>query len=452
MIKRISILGAGESGLGAALLAQQKGYAVWISEKGSISDDKRQVLIKNQIPFEEGGHSLEKILTADEIIKSPGISPKTDIVQLAIERGIPVIDELEFASRFSKGKVIAITGTNGKTTTTLLTYHLLKKGGLNVGLAGNVGKSWAGHLVEQDHDWWVLETSSFQIDGFVTLKPSIAILTNITPDHLDRYDYQLENYVSSKLSLFDAMDANGHIIYFADDELVAQALHRSLLKSELHGVSLSTKQINGAYTHGDKVVLEIDKVGRYELGIENWVLKGMHNVLNSSFASIAALLAGVDLEVVKTGLADFQNAPHRMEQVGIIDGVSFVNDSKGTNVDATIYALQAYENPLIWIAGGVDKGNDYSVLLPLIKGKVNTLICLGIENEKLKNAFQGHIPNIVESQNITEVVKIAKEMAQSGDVVLLSPACASFDLFKNYEDRGDQFRNAVHQLKLTVEQ
>jgi UDP-N-acetylmuramoylalanine--D-glutamate ligase len=451
MKEKITILGAGESGLGAALLAQKQGYAVWVSDMGKISEDRKQQLTAAGISFEEGQHTEDIILSSHEIIKSPGISPKVDIIQKAVQKGIAVIDELEFALRFSKGKIIAITGTNGKTTTTLLTYHLLKKGGLDVGLAGNVGKSWAGQLVDQDHEWWVLETSSFQIDGFVTLKPTIAILTNITPDHLDRYNYQIENYIASKMSLFSTMDHKCHMVYFAEDPLISSGLANTQLAAEKHQVSLKEEQKNGAFAQEDKVTLQLS-TGRYEIASKHWTLKGMHNALNASFASIAALLAGVEIQKIEEGLSDFSNAPHRMELVDILGGVTYINDSKGTNVDATMYALQSFEQPLIWIAGGVDKGNDYSVLLPLVQGQVKALICLGVDNEKLKSAFNGVIPLILETQDMAEAVGMAREIAQLNDVVLLSPACASFDLFKNYEDRGNQFNRAVNEFKMSIEE
>ncbi|PSL05617.1 UDP-N-acetylmuramoyl-L-alanine--D-glutamate ligase [Cecembia rubra] len=449
MSKKLSILGAGESGIGAALLARQMGYAVWVSDMGAISTARKAVLEKSGIPYEEGKHSEERILDSDEIIKSPGISYKVPIVKAALEKGIPVIDELEFAFRYSKGKVIAITGTNGKTTTTLLTYHLLKKGGLNVGLAGNVGQSWAGQLTEGDKDWWVIETSSFQIDGFVEFRPAIAMLTNITPDHLDRYEYQVDNYIRSKMSLFKNMEANEAAIFFAEDELTGRGRGLKQLRANAFPVSVKEIQAQGGYFDGIK--LDVRVAGsQLEIQSDEIILKGKHNMLNSMMAVLGAMLAGVNDKAIKEGLKDFQNAAHRMEPVTKIQGVSFVNDSKGTNVDATYYALESYKQPLIWIAGGVDKGNDYSVLYPLAKDKVKMLICLGVENDKLKKAFSGIIPDIRETQNIAEAVRWGLEFGKEGDVVLLSPACASFDLFKNYEDRGEQFKNAVNQLKLSA--
>ena len=445
-MKKIAILGAGESGLGAALLAKKQGYVVWISDMGVISASRKAILTAEGISFEEGRHSEEEILSADEIIKSPGIPDKAPLIQVAKAKGISVIDELEFASRYSKGKVIAITGTNGKTTTTLLTYHLLKKAGLDVGLGGNVGQSWAGQLVHGDHAWWVLETSSFQIDGMKALKPSIAILTNITPDHLDRYGYQMENYVASKLSLFKNMRAEDAVIYYGDDAFITSGLAGKSLEPSTYQVSLKGANDLGGFFDGSQIHLQLEGKA-LQVHQDDVVLKGKHNMLNVMFASIAAHLAGASEESIREGLKDFQNAPHRMEPVAVINGVSFVNDSKGTNVDATAYALESYSQPLIWIAGGVDKGNDYSVLYPITDGKVKMLICLGTDNSKLRSAFAGRIEEIRETQQISEAVAWGLQEGKEGDVVLLSPACASFDLFKNYEDRGEQFKAAVNQLK-----
>jgi UDP-N-acetylmuramoylalanine--D-glutamate ligase len=446
-MKQIAILGAGESGLGAAMLAKMNGYAVWVSDAGTISDSRKGLLNENEIPFEEGGHDSQKILAAQLIIKSPGISPKSPIVKEAIHLGIPVIDELEFASQFSKGKTIAITGTNGKTTTTLLTYHLLKTAGIDVGLAGNVGKSWAGQLVDRDHDWWVIECSSFQIDGFVNFNPTIAILTNITPDHLDRYDYQIEKYIDSKFGLFKNMGADTFAILSAQDKLTLQGIQQHELKAQKIWFSTANPPAqSGAFYNGEALIFNVNE---FSINIEASLIsiKGAHNILNALCAGSAALLAGVNQNNLKEGFQTFVNAPHRMELVREIDGVQFINDSKGTNVESTAYALESFPNPLIWIAGGVDKGNDYQTLMPTVSAQVKCLICLGKDNEKLKQAFGSIVPQILETQDINEAVEWGLELGQSGDIVLLSPACASFDLFKNYEDRGDQFRAKVNQLK-----
>jgi UDP-N-acetylmuramoylalanine--D-glutamate ligase len=448
-MKKISIIGAGESGIGAALLAKSLGYQVFVSDSGAIADSRKIQLAEKEIDFEEGGHTKERILEGEELIKSPGISFDNALVKQALEAGIPVIDELEFASRHSKGRIIAITGTNGKTTTTLLTYHLLKKAGVDVGLAGNVGQSWAAQLVEGDHDWWVLEVSSFQIDGFKTLRPDVAIIMNISPDHLDRYDYNLDNYIQSKMNLLNNMDAEDHLIYYLEDQNIQKGLHKAATNAKSHPVSLKELASNGGYFDQKQIRVTYPK-GEFVLPKEEIVLAGEHNMLNVMSAVHAALIAGAEEGAIKADLNDFQNAAHRMEKAGEIKGVLYINDSKGTNVDATAYALGAYQAPLIWIAGGVDKGNEYSQLYPLVKNHVKVLICLGKDNVKLKKAFEGIIPVIMETQSIVEAVEWAQTKGESGDVTLLSPACASFDLFKNYEDRGEQFKEAVRNLKRAV--
>jgi len=444
-MKRLVILGAGESGLGAAMLARQKGYAVFVSDAGQISPARKAEMELLEIAFEEGKHSDEKILNADLIIKSPGISPKTELVAKATLAGIQIIDELEFAFAYSKGKVIAITGTNGKTTTTLLTYHLMKEAGLDVGLAGNVGKSWAAQLIEKDHEWWVIECSSFQIDGFVDFKPSIAILCNITPDHLDRYEYKIEHYIDSKFGIFKNMTSDDQAILFAEDALTIKGLETNEINASTLWISALEVQKSGAWTDGETLTYAVAEES-VSVPVDSLSVKGKHNLLNALCAGSAALIAGVSDVDLMLGFQTFKNAPHRMEQIREVDGVKFVNDSKGTNVEATVYALASFENPLIWIAGGVDKGNDYSVLLPLMK-KVKCLICLGKDNEKLKTAFAGEIADIRETQDLAEAVRWGHELGEFGAIVLLSPACASFDLFKNYEDRGMQFRVAVENLK-----
>ncbi|SFU03902.1 UDP-N-acetylmuramoylalanine--D-glutamate ligase [Algoriphagus locisalis] len=444
-MKKLVVLGAGESGLGAAMLARQKGYAVFVSDAGQISLARKAEMERLGIAFEEGKHSEEKILSADLIIKSPGISPKAEMAAKASLAGIPIIDELEFAFGYSTGKVIAITGTNGKTTTTLLTYHLMKEAGLDVGLAGNVGKSWAAQLLEKEHEWWVIECSSFQIDGFVNFKPSVAILCNITPDHLDRYEYKIENYIDSKFGIFKNMTSANQAILFAEDALTLEGLKSNEVKASTLWVSALELQKEGAWTDGENLTFAVAEQS-VVVPVDSLSLKGKHNLLNALCAGSAALIAGVKDVDFMLGFQTFKNAPHRMELIKEVDGVKFINDSKGTNVEATAYALASYDNPLIWIAGGVDKGNDYTVLSPLTE-KVKSLICLGKDNEKLKSAFGSSIADIRETQDIKEAVSWGNELGESGDIVLLSPACASFDLFKNYEDRGIQFRAAVENLK-----
>lgn len=446
-MKQIAILGAGESGLGAALLAKREGYGVWVSDSGMISPERKNALQDAEIGFEEGGHDESKVLSSDLIIKSPGIPDKAPLVKKAMNEGIPVVDELEFAYRFSAGKVIAITGTNGKTTTTLLTYHLLKEAGYDVGLAGNVGQSWAGQLVNQDHDWWVIEVSSFQIDGFQCFKPTIGILTNITPDHLDRYEYKIENYILSKMGLFKNMTQREKGIAFREDPLTKKGLGMKKLKADFHWISLTERLEKGGFSDGDTLQIMVSGNSAI-IPVDELSIQGKHNFLNALCAGTAAMMVGLTEEQLIQGFKTFKNAPHRMELIREIDGIRFVNDSKGTNVEATYYALGSYTEPLIWIAGGVDKGNDYSVLIDLVdNGKVKALICLGKDNEKLKKAFSGIISEIKETQDIREAVTWGQDLANNGEVVILSPACASFDLFKNYEDRGAQFRTAVLELK-----
>ena len=445
MIKKIVILGAGESGIGAALLASAKGYKVFVSDAGGISAPRKQQLTAANIAFEEFGHTSGEILGADEVIKSPGIAYSNPLVQTLLANGIPVIDELEFAYRHSRGQVIAITGTNGKTTTTLLTYHLLKTAGVDVGLGGNVGKSWAGQLAKEDHDWWVLEVSSFQIEGFIQFKPKVAVLLNITPDHLDRYGYKFETYAATKFKLTDPMDEGDHFVYFIEDDTIRETIEKKPIKASGYPVA---KSATAADLNTENNTLNVKWNGvEFQIRPEEMTIQGDHNKINALCAIQAALLAGESVSAIKDGLVNFQNASHRMEAVSTIRGVKFINDSKGTNVDATKYALSAYGEPIIWIAGGVDKGNDYGVLLPLVKENVKGLICLGKDNEKLKSAFTGEIPQITETESIQEAVETGLKWGVSGDVVLLSPACASFDLFKNYEDRGDQFKAAVNSLK-----
>jgi UDP-N-acetylmuramoylalanine--D-glutamate ligase len=449
MSERIVILGAGESGTGAALLAKAKGFDVFVSDQGSIKEKYKTELRSNAIPYEEGFHSTASIVNAQLIIKSPGIPDKAEIITLAKSKGIEIIDELEFAFRYLKGKVIAITGTNGKTTTTLLTYHLLKAAGFNVALAGNVGESLARKVAKENHDWYVVEISSYQLDGTVTFCPEIGILLNITPDHLDRYEYKMENYINSKFRLIQNMKGQQHFIYYADDAVTgAEVLKR---KIEINKLSVSLKdKSTPAHFDGEQMVFNLNGQ-HFSISQSDTTLKGPHNLINTLSAVTAVFFAGADLDSIKVGLKTFKNAPHRLESVTSIQGVEFVNDSKATNVDSVVYALGSYSQPLIWIAGGVDKGNDYNLIKDEVAKKVKTLICLGKNNDKLKDFFGNVVPEIKETQTVKELVRIALDGAKAGDVVLLSPACASFDLFKNYEDRGDQFREAVLELKRETE-
>ena len=445
MKEKIVILGAGESGTGAAILAKAKGYDVLVSDAAAIKDKYKTELTTNGIVFEEGGHTDEKILDAKLIIKSPGIPDKAPIMQKAASLGIPVCDEIEFAFRNTDAKIIAVTGTNGKTTTTLLTYHLMKEAGFNVGLAGNVGFSMARQVAARHFDWYVLEISSYQLDGTESFKPEVGILLNITPDHMDRYDYNMQNYVNSKFRLIENLTKQEHFIYYADDEVITKEIQtRSVVPAQ---VPVSLKSRSTVHYNGRDMVFDLKE--KFSINQSDTTLKGPHNLINTMAAVSAVYLAGAPLDAIRSGLKTFVNAPHRLESVGVIKGVEFVNDSKATNVDSVVYALGSYEKPLIWIAGGIDKGNDYNLIKDAVRQKVRALICLGKDNEKLKKAFGDVVPVIKETQSVKDLVKMSLELAKEGDVVLLSPACASFDLFKNYEDRGDQFRNAVKELKST---
>lgn len=449
MNKRVVILGAGESGTGAAILAKAKGYEVFVSDFGTIKDKYKEELAQNGIEFEELQHTESKILNASLIIKSPGIPEKAEVVKKARATQIEVIDEIEFAYRFLSGKVIAITGTNGKTTTTLLTYHLLKSTGFNVALAGNVGESLARKVAHGNFDWYVIEISSFQLDGTVTFRPDIGILLNITPDHLDRYEYKMENYIQSKFRLVKNMMVNNHFIYYADDAITGTEAKARRITPNSVKISL---QDQSTPAHYDGAKMNFNVNGKSFLVAQSeTTLKGPHNLINTMSAVSAALYAGVSEQSIRAGLKTFKNAPHRLESVATINGVEFVNDSKATNVDSVVYGLGSYKGPLVWIAGGIDKGNDYKLIEGQVKEKVRVLICLGKDNEKLKKAFNGVVSEIYETQSVKELAQLALKVSKQGDVVLLSPACASFDLFKNYEDRGTQFREAVLELKKEVE-
>ncbi|HEY3406197.1 MAG TPA: UDP-N-acetylmuramoyl-L-alanine--D-glutamate ligase, partial [Ohtaekwangia sp.] len=442
MSGRVVILGAGESGTGAAILAKEKGFDVFVSDQGTIKDKYKAELQRYGILFEDGTHTEATILNSDLIIKSPGIPDKAEIIKKIKASGIAIIDEIEFASRYIDGKIIAITGTNGKTTTTLLTYHLLKEAGYNVALAGNVGFSLARQVSENKFDWYVLEMSSFQLDGTKAFSPEIGILLNITPDHLDRYEYTMQKYVDSKFRLIQTMNAKQHFIYYKDDAVIAEEIGKKKIVPNQVTISLSSKST--AFYDGEKMTFNLNE--NFRIAQSETTLKGPHNLINTMSAVSAAYLAGVSVDAIRAGLKTFVNAPHRLESVATIKGVEFVNDSKATNVDSVVYALGSYDKPLVWIAGGIDKGNDYNIIKDAVKKKARALICLGKDNDKLKKAFGGVVPTIKETQNVSELVHMALQVAQSGDVVLLSPACASFDLFKNYEDRGDQFRKAVLEL------
>jgi UDP-N-acetylmuramoylalanine--D-glutamate ligase len=451
MKERVVILGAGESGTGAALLAKVKGMEVFVSDQGQLKEKYKTELKQHNIEFEEGLHTESKILNATLIIKSPGIPEKAEIIKKVKSAHIPMIDEIEFAFRYiGSSKVVAITGTNGKTTTTLLTYHLMKEAGVKVALGGNVGFSMARQVAESKFDWYVLEMSSFQLDGTDTFKPDIGVLLNITPDHLDRYEYNMQNYVNSKFQLIENMEPQQHFIYYADDQVIANDLRSRAIVPQRVPVSLNASSDAGVKFDGTKMTFQL-KDRSFAITQSDTTLKGPHNLINTMAAVSAVCLAGVKLEKVMEGLKTFKNAPHRLEPVGVIKGVEFINDSKATNVDSVVYALGSYDKPLVWIAGGIDKGNDYNLIKEEVKKKVKALICLGKDNDKLKKAFGEVVPQIEETQSVKELVRMALKASKEGDIVLLSPACASFDLFKNYEDRGNQFRDAVSELKKEIE-
>ncbi len=447
MKKKVVILGGGESGTGAALLAKAKGFDVFVSDQGTIKDHYKKELERNSILFEEGNHSLDRILAADVIIKSPGIPDKAEVVKKAKAAAIEIIDEIEFAFRYLSGKVIAITGTNGKTTTTLLIHHLLKEAGYSVALAGNVGESLARKVADRNYDWYVVELSSFQLDGTKSFKPQIGILLNITPDHLDRYEYSMQNYVDSKFQLVQNMDQENDFIFFGEDDLIVAKIKRRNIKATLNPVFLKNTKDAIASFDGTAMCFQ----NGFGISQTETTLKGPHNLINTMAAVTAALKAGVKEITIRSALKTFVNAPHRLEHVANIKGIDFINDSKATNVDSVVYALGSFSNPIIWIAGGVDKGNDYDLISKLVEERVKALVCLGKDNEKLKRYFGDKVDQIEETQSVYDLVRIALAMAETGNVVLLSPACASFDLFKNYEDRGNQFRNEVLVLKSEIE-
>jgi len=449
MSERVVILGAGESGTGAALLAKQKNFDVFVSDQGPIKDKYKSELQNERIPFEENLHSEEKILNASFVIKSPGIPLKAEIIKKIKAASISIIDEIEFAFLYTDAKIIAVTGTNGKTTTTLLTYHLMKEAGFKVALAGNVGFSMARQVARERYDWYVLEMSSFQLDGIKTFKPEIGILLNITPDHLDRYEYSLDNYINSKFQLIQNMGNEQYFVYYVNDPIIEREVNKRTLIPKQVPVSLLPSSKAPIHFDGEKMNFQLKE--NFRIAQSETTLKGPHNLINTMSAVSAVFIAGASLDAIKSGLKTFKNAPHRLESVATIKGVEFVNDSKATNVDSVVYGLGSYEKSLIWIAGGIDKGNDYNVIKDEVKKKVRVLICLGKDNTKLKKAFGDVVKEIYETQSVTDLVRQALQVSQPGDVVLLSPACASFDLFKNYEDRGDQFRKAVLDLKKEVE-
>ncbi len=445
MKKRLVILGAGESGVGTAILAKAKGYEVFVSDFGKIKDSYKKVLTDNEMEWEEGGHTELQIFSADEVMKSPGIPDNAPMVKKLVERGIPVISEIEFAARYTQATIVGITGSNGKTTTTMLTGHILEQGGLKPGIAGNIGDSFAKMVSEQSIETYVLEISSFQLDGIVDFAPHIAVITNITPDHLDRYEYDFEKYIASKFRIAMNQTEEDYLIYDADDEVITKWLEKHPVKSKLIPFSLHKTFENGAFIEDTNLIVQINN-DRFTMNTTNLALKGQHNTKNAMAASTTAKLLQIRKSTIRESLEGFQGVEHRLEQVLKINNVQYINDSKATNVNATFYALDSMSEPTVWIVGGVDKGNDYRDLYPLVNEKVKAIICLGVDNAKLFNHFGTMVDIIIETESMTEAVKIAYKVAERGDNVLLSPACASFDLFENYEDRGRQFKAAVRNL------
>ena len=442
--KHIAILGAGESGVGAAILAKKMGWNVFVSDFGKIKEEFKNQLNEKGFEWEEEKHSEERILTADLIIKSPGIPEKAPLIKKLREKGVQIISEIEFAGYYSKAKTICITGSNGKTTTSMMTFHILKKAGINVGLAGNVGTSYAKQVAENDFDWYVIELSSFQLDDMFKFKADIAILTNITPDHLDRYDYEMQNYVDSKFRIIQNQTNSDYFIFNNDDPIIKVELAKRKINAIQAPFSLKEEIKYGGFANEQQLTININE--QLTMSIHDLALKGKHNTQNSLASGIASRILEIRKDVVRESLEDFTNVEHRLEFVAKVNGIEFINDSKATNVNSTWFALESMEHPTVWIVGGVDKGNDYSELMQLVKDKVKSIICLGVDNQKLIEAFTGVVETIVEARSAMEAVAYGYRLAKKDETVLLSPACASFDLFENYEDRGNKFKEAVRSL------
>lgn len=445
IIMRLVILGGGESGVGTAILGKKKGYDVFVSDFGKIKQNYKDVLNKYKIFWEEEKHTQELILNADVVMKSPGIPDKAPIVKSLVAKKIPVISEIEFAAPFTNAKTIGITGSNGKTTTTMLTYHLLKSAGLNVGLGGNIGKSFAWQVAEDNYDVYVLELSSFQLDGIINYKPEIAIITNISPDHLDRYEYNYVNYIASKFRITMNQTTDDFLIYDSDDEAMNNWFKTNKTKAQLIPFSISKKVENGAFLKHNIMEININQE-EFVMETQYIALEGKHNMKNAMAATSVAKLMQIRKQTIRESLSNFQGVEHRLEKVLKIQNVQYINDSKATNVNATFFALDSMNTPTVWIVGGVDKGNDYSELMSLVHEKVKAIICLGVDNKKIIDSFGNIVEMMIEVTNMNDAVIMAQKLAEKGDTVLLSPACASFDLFENYEDRGNQFKNAVQHL------
>ena len=447
-MKRLVILGGGESGVGTAILGKEKGWEVFLSDRGALKPAYREVLEKEGIEYEEGQHTEEKILSADVIMKSPGIPDKVALVQKAAALGIPIISEIEFAAQYTNSLIVGITGSNGKTTTTMLSHHIFKEAGLEVGLGGNIGYSFAELVATTNPPYYVLEISSFQLDGIKDFAPHIAVLLNITPDHLDRYNYQFENYIASKFRIAMNQTEDDYLIYDADDPVIAEYLASHPVKSTLIPFSIEKELPYGAFLKDNKIYIMLEQqiAEVTEIEVEELSLRGKHNVKNTMAAAVAARLVNIRNASLRESLKGFRGADHRLEEVKVINEVTYINDSKATNVNSVYYALDTIKTPIVWIVGGQDKGNDYSALLPYVHEKVKAIVCLGVDNTPILQTFYSVIDNIVETRSMTDAVQAAQRFATAGDTVLLSPACASFDLFKSYEDRGDQFKAAVANL------
>ena len=446
-MSRIVVLGGAESGVGAAVLAKVKGFDVFLSDNGKIKDEYLKMLEQWDIPYEQGGHSEELILNADEVVKSPGIPATAPMVRKLAGQGTHIISEIEFASRYDNAKKICITGSNGKTTTTSLIHYLLKEAGLNVGLGGNIGKSYALQVATEQHDYYVLEISSFQLDDAYDFRPDIAVITNITPDHLDRYDHEMENYVKAKFRITRNLRPEDCFIFDSDDKITIEHLSKIVIKAKMLPFTQEKKVQQGAYLEDDRIVVKYEE-SETEIYLKELALAGKHNVYNSMAAALAAKATGISDEIIRTSLKSFSPIEHRLEPVLSVGDVMYINDSKATNIDSAWYALESQTKPVVWIVGGKDKGNDYSILNELVKEKVKAIVCLGVDNSKIHAAFEEMVGSdrITDALSADEAVKAASRFAQAGDVVLLSPCCASFDLFTSYEDRGRQFKEAVRRL------
>ena len=445
MSKRLVILGGGESGVGAAILAKKEGLDVFVSDRGEIKEKYKSVLENIDVDWEEGKHTETEIMNADEVIKSPGIPDTAPLIVKLVENGIKVISEIEFAGRYTNAKIIGITGSNGKTTTAMLTYYILKNAGLNVGLAGNIGDSLAKQVAGGDKEIYVLELSSFQLDGMFDFKVDIAMILNITPDHLDRYNNKFEDYALSKFRILQNQTKDDRIIYCYDDDLVRKELEDKKYKGVKHPFSIKTVTSDGGYINKENLIVNTNNK-LFKMKITELALQGKHNLYNSMASGIAGRVLDLKKDVIRESLTDFKNVEHRLEEIVKVHGITFVNDSKATNVNSTWYALESYQRPIVWIVGGVDKGNDYEMLKELVADRVKAIVCLGKDNHKIHDAFGDIIEDIISTESAQDAVNMAYQLSQKGDTVLLSPACASFDLFDNYEDRGRQFKKAVRSL------